>query len=488
MKSRNTLKNERIFSQTQNMLAENSAARKDAENKAIAKSSQELMEGAFNSVGFAAHNSRMKANEVARQLSYPEKFTALALSECLGYVCDHALLLDEDAYAAMEPDYKAKMRDTILSFLENGDVNVNPENSVTKELLVAIGKNMPDPKQFLKEEDEKELINSKIISDPVINRDLLAMSGDVRRRVANRVSTDQAALAAQQSDLDYAAQKENDAAPLAPAAPDPAMAAVPAEDAPLADPDAAPAADAAQAPVANENPAPVAESMKLNVVHEKKVSGIIDTLALNEAMDMIKDGKQYDPKHALANAVRYVTCLEALDDSELVHIGTPGYNRILSKYGTAMNPGSRSDIPFSGVTDSPIGTAPVSGTAEGDIDLNAMPAADEKEKAARDQLNSIINSAFPAGMFDQNAGGLFKPYADWQKEHAHKPDLPDETQLREEASGIQEKEDLTGKYTDIHGKVYTEDELYEYFETQGFYGLTESDFEDLWHGWNFHKH
>src|SRR5574344_1083817 len=175
MKSRNTLKNERIFSQTQNMLAENSAARKDAENKAIAKSSQELMEGAFNSVGFAAHNSRMKANEVARQLSYPEKFTALALSECLGFVCDRALLLDEDAYAAMEPDYKAKMRDTILSFLENADVASNPTNAITNEVLVAIGKNMPKANQFLKEEDEKSLISDKIISDPVMNRDLLSM-------------------------------------------------------------------------------------------------------------------------------------------------------------------------------------------------------------------------------------------------------------------------------------------------------------------------
>jgi hypothetical protein len=496
MKSKQTIKNERIFSQTQDMLAKTKENHEQLIESQRNKSSKALMESAYATAGLAARNSRLHTEERVRRLGYPEHFTQLALSEALGYACDKALLLDADEYAKLEPDYKNKMRSTIRSFLENGDINVDPKAKVTQDLLVEIGKCMPDAKQFLKEDDEKEIVNDKVISNPVINRELDALAGDIRRRVANRIQQDQVALAVQQDDIENAKDKEAQAAPLVPAPiPDATTGLDPMADAPVADPDSIQPTDVPSADVPAEQPAPV-KTESLNIAREKRTRGVLDTLALNEGMDMVKNGQAYNADHALANAIRYVTCLEALDSSELVFIGTPGYNRILSKYGASMNPGSRTDIPFADVKSDPIGTVPAVASKDGTPDdlaahddlMNSLPATDDAEKSTRSELSDIIKSAFPKGMMVQTDSGLFKPYSEWESEH-HIAKPVDVKAAADSQPVVQESvEDLTGKYTDIHGKAYTEDELYEYFETQGFYGLNENDFDDLWHSWGFKKH
>jgi hypothetical protein len=103
-------------------------------------------------------------------------------------------------------------------------------------------------------------------------------------------------------------------------------------------PAAAPQQSAAVPQTANRNTAVEISpdgTVKVNIVRERFYrehprQGILESLALNEALDVVKSGKQYDGDLALAKAIAHLTVLEAFNVSGLMPISELDYKRMLN--------------------------------------------------------------------------------------------------------------------------------------------------------------
>jgi hypothetical protein len=76
-------------------------------------------------------------------------------------------------------------------------------------------------------------------------------------------------------------------------------------------------------------------TVKVNIVRERFFrehprQKVLESLALNEALDMVKSGKQYNGDLALANAIAHLTVLEAFNATGLIPISELDYARMLS--------------------------------------------------------------------------------------------------------------------------------------------------------------
>ncbi len=530
MRSNIDKKNARMTFQSGEYMAKRAKALKDEDAKKDADKREQLMESAALSIGTGIHNSRVRQQEAQRALQYTDHFAALALTEALSRVAEKALLLDEDLYSAYEPEYKEKIKATIRGFVENADISADSVSPAIAALYEEIVKNVPPADLHLTEADENAIINDRILSNKNIDSKLNAMQGDVSSRVARIVENEQAKLADEGAAVEQPMPEsipQDGMEGEAPQGIDPNMAP---EDAPLADPEmqqAAPAENVGavpqnlagptatvqispdgtvnvQAPVQQQAPIeeplpnecaaeqPVQEAFRF--VKTQKKQGIVETLAINEAAKMMSNGIQYNSEHALANAIRYITILETLDASGVVEIGKEGYNRILAKSGVDMSPKSRIDLPGSNIVDKPVATVetpavqPGFGFGDKPTELGKLPADSEKDVKIKSEISDIVKSAFPAGYeYTSVDSRVFKPFADWKKDHPDSfgsmADIPENREVNE---------DLHGKWTNsqpnMKGKVFTEESLRAYFETQGFYDLTEDAFESLWRSWNFKKH
>lgn len=526
MRSNTDKRNARMAFQSGEYMANRRNAMREDEEKAAKAKRDSLMESAALSYGTGIHNSRVRQQEAQRSLQYADHFATVALTEALSQVAEGALLLDEEAYARYEPDYKEKIRSTIRGFLENADIsseNINPALSALYERIVA---NMPPADLHLTEADEHAIVSDRILSNKNIESKLGAMQGDVSARVARIVENEQAKLGDEGAAVDQnsAAASPDEMAPApegmpegmpedpnAGAMPDPEMqGAAPAENVgavpqnlagPTATVQISPDGTVnVQAPVQQDPAAacpmpeeqPVQEALRF--VKTPKKQGIVETLAINEATKMMSSGIEYSSEHAIANAIRYITVLETLDASGIVEIGKDGYDRILAKSGVDMSPKSRIDLPGSDIVDSPVATVEKPAADQGfgcvskPTELGKLPADSEKDVKVKNDIGGILKSAFPEGYeYVSTDSKVFKPFAEWKKSHpeslGNMADIPD---------GREVNEDLRGKWTstqpNLKGKVFTEAALREYFERQGFYDLSEDAFESLWRSWNFKKH
>lgn len=70
-----------------------------------------------------------------------------------------------------------------------------------------------------------------------------------------------------------------------------------------------------------------------SLVRETQRSGLIESLAVNEAMNMISQGKEYDSDLCLAKALTYVTVLEALDEMGIMPVCDNDYCKVISAAG-----------------------------------------------------------------------------------------------------------------------------------------------------------
>jgi hypothetical protein len=76
-------------------------------------------------------------------------------------------------------------------------------------------------------------------------------------------------------------------------------------------------------------------TVKINIVRERFYrevprQGILESLALNEAQEMIKEGKKYNGDLALANALVQLTILETFNATGLMPISEMDYNKMLN--------------------------------------------------------------------------------------------------------------------------------------------------------------
>ncbi len=474
MRSKIDQKDARILFQNADMLKEHDAKIAEEANASLKKDNELMTESAYIGIGSSIHNKRVKTQAAERALNYAEHFATVALTEALSECVEKALLLNTDEYAKLNPNYKDEIKATVRNFLESADINENVNTKVMTSLFEAIKSETPPADLYLTEEEEQEIVSSHIMNNATIERNLEALKRDVCSRVANIVTKDQEALKSQEDDLSFADEKELTAAPMVPVQPEP----LPGEEE-FADPDAIPEGEKGQP---EELPAAPVQQESLKIVKENTKRGIVETLAINEANRMLSEGLEYNKTLALANAIKYITILETLDASGIVSIGQQGYNRILSASGVNLNPVPRVNMPGAAITDQPLATVPEAKPVEQPKEVE-LPNESPKESDIRSKISDIVRSSMPSELAAVEDEKVFEPFAKWKQENANKFGKP--------LVDIPEKglnENLRGKYTDRTGtKVYTEAQLREYFENQGF-DLNYVDFDGLCESWHFKLH
>ena len=474
MRSKIDQKDARILFQNADMLQKHEANLAEEANLSLQKDKELMTESAYIGIGSSIHNKRVKTQAAERAINYAEHFATIALTEALSECVEKALLLNTDEYAKLNPNYKDEIRTTVRSFLENADINENVNTPVMTSLFEAIKSETPPADLYLTEEEEQEIVSNHIMNNATIERNLEALKRDVCSRVANIVTKDQEALKNQEDDLSFADEKELTAAPMVPVQPE----EVPGEEQ-FADPDAAPEAGMEQPAPAPEE-APVQQE-SLRIVKENTKRGIVETLAINEASKMLSEGLEYNKTLALANTIKYITILETLDASGIVTIGQQGYNRILSASGVNLNPVPRVNMPGAAITDQPVATVPEVKPVEEPKPVE-IPEESKKEADIRSKISDIVRGSMPSEFSIGVEDKVFEPFEKWKQENS---------KFGKQLVDIPEKglnENLHGKYTDRTGtKVYTEAQLREYFENQGF-DLNYVDFDILAESWHFKLH
>jgi hypothetical protein len=407
-------KNKRLEQQGDDFLKEH--YRKLAEERAAKenKLNEEVLSNARFSQGSIFSRNKQRVQAMQEQIAYHDRASKAALTSVLTSIVEKALLVDEGEYATLNPTYKTEIKETVLSFLENADINGNITDKRTLSIMEHISKTIPDVKTgvYLKEEEIVDLISR--ITPAEINQNINSLVGDVKNRVTNIVSEEQKELTDVQKEVDeiVAANEagkaervppmpeqpmvdENgqpidpsqlppeagaegqpempvgeDGQPLPPEAGmegqpmvdengqpiDPSQlppeAGQPGMEDPYADDEylqyqqgqATPGFTAGGQPVqsvevpqtANKNTAvEVAPdgTVKINIVREKFYrevprQGILESFTLNEAMDMIKEGKPYNGDLALANALTYITVLETFNATGLLSITKRDYAKL----------------------------------------------------------------------------------------------------------------------------------------------------------------
>lgn len=452
----------RLEFQAANMLEQSNDKVTLAEQAKTLNEAKELSDAIYTSNGAYVYNKRMKALEQDRTFSYKNNFIVKALTEALSSCANNALLLNAEEYEKINPNYKAEIKETIHSFLENAKIDpskakINPDLLAIYEEIV---KEVPPADLYLTEEDEEKVIYDNIMSNSTVNNKLDNICRDVRARVANIVTKDQEALVAEQDDLDYIANKEAQVAPIVPVQPEPVV------DAPLADPED-PSTDVVQQPETQPiNNMPIQQTIteSANIIRKKsKKHGIVETIAMNEATQMLAEGKAYDKTLAIANTVKFITVLETLDASGAVEIGPAGYNNILAASGAEVK----------------LPTAKINGDKLEEVESPKFGINTETtgENKTNSKISDILHKSFDNDLIMATNSNIFKP-------ELH---IPVKSKVSNPALDVVNKTaDVKGKYTSMKGEVYTEQALREFFENQGF-DLNYVDFDTLAYNWHFKK-
>lgn len=468
MRSQLDKKTSRLQFQAAEMLENRSKALQEEEDAKIKNDKKVVLESAFQNIGSHIHNTRVARQSAERALAYEANFTTNALAEALTVLVENSLLLNVEEYAKLNPNYRAEIKDTISAFLESDSVNQNITNKDTLVICEEIKKNVPPANLYLTEEQEFNITNNEIMSSANVERSLDSLSRDVRARVASIVAKDQEALAARQDDIDYAEEKEAEVAPTAVVDPQ-------TDEMPLADPEAI---DAEQ-PVAQPNPeqAPITESKKptFRIGKNAAKTGIVETLTINEANKMLSEGKEYNSTLALANAIKYITILEAIDAADIVSIGTNGYNRILSASGAKMNPVSKVNIPGANIVDTPFATLPKSDEAGENkfVSTNVDLPEDKKESDIRSKIADMVNTQTPSEFYIGSKNNVYEPFKKWSTTNTENTNIVD-TPITEQM------------YKTCYGEMLTEAQVRERFEREGF-DLDFIDFDTLCYDWQIVK-
>ena len=476
MRSRSDIKRANFDFSVRDMLSNRDKSLTEEQENKLKKEREDLVNETYKSYGSYLYNKHQKEKLLERKMGYMDHFVEVAISEALSYVANNALLLDKDEYAKLNENYESEIKDLIKGFVENNEIGETFKNKAILDLYEAIQKDIPSAELYLNEDQEHKYVNDIILSTPKIKNGLDTMARDVRARVANIVSKDQEALTKETDDLDFINQKELMKAPVVPVPQEPVDQGV----APLADPEDE--NNIPQEPVQEPAPEETVQQESFMIKRKNNYVGIVEALALNEAKSMIQEGKEYNNTLALANAIKYITVFETLDESEVVHFGPDQYNRIVSATGKDMNPVAKTDLPGEQLVKAPVAVE----TEEEEmvdvpekielLDKTKKEEKIDKEIESLPGMDELRDPVFGNIKVTSAIDPLFKPLADWQKEHGGNTEVVD----------IPEQ-DLHGKYTNHRGDVYTESQLREYFEREGF-DLDRVDFDLLYPSYNFVKH
>ncbi len=341
------------------------------------KKNEEILNNArfSNSSIYSKNKQRQKA--VREYLEYNSRANNAVMADALSRIVENSLLIDAEEYAKLNPDYKKTIKETVLSFLENADLNARVTNKHTLALMENLTKRIPDAKTgvYLKEDEIVELVKKDTSEE--IESSIETLSGNVKEKVANLVSDEQSEAAEIQNTVDelvavseaaregrksgilneededseleeleseeeVAVDSEESLEDSELESEEPELEELESEEEILSDDekdyletdnghtfDGAPL----NSPKTSIKVSPQGEIsidvFKEEFFREVPKKGILESLAFNEAMEMIKEGKPYNADLALANALTYVTILETFNTAGLLTIDKEDYKKLI---------------------------------------------------------------------------------------------------------------------------------------------------------------
>lgn len=391
------LKNGKLYDGIAKNDANQISAEEQIKKNIKSKELLEEMDAMSKVFGHNIYTNNTKAKVAANEYLFREEFTKRVLSNILVKLIDESLLLDTTQYSQLNPNYKTEIKSRVDKLLESDNINLDIKNKNTKIIMGAINAEMPVNYDVysLKEDADITDISNKLMSQSDVNKALSELNVDVREKVADIIIKDTTNSA---NDDAFNQELNNTIDAINSTHEDPLQSA-------------------------QEQPIPVENS----IVEEVYCKGVIESITLNEAKIMIESTGTYNSDLALANALKFVTILEAFNACDLMNINNDTYNAIINKSTVKQMP--------------TISTYMVNSTP---IVENAKPINE----------NSLPDN--------------FKSFAQWYNEKKSSGEIKTEII----------NEDLTGKYTDKNGKVYTEYQLKEWLEINGGYNFYYDNFAE----------
>lgn len=361
--------NKRIEDQIERSISERMSSIHEEEKSRQEQLQETLMNNAKFSTG-SAYMRRKQRQEKARQLvEYNNAASSAVLTDIISNIVNESLLLEQDEFEVINPNYKETIRETVKGFIENANLNDEIQEKRTVRIIEHVMMNLPIPETgiYLKEEDIIDMVNDNSSKD--IDKDISSLTGDVKKRVANIVSREQGETEKIQKEIDdivelSEAAKAKKAAKKAkkdekkeektakegsekdeklekedPKVKEEVTEEV-SEDPDYEDDDLldlddddSGKTDARRSRKKTEihmaNDGSVKFIIREQFVRETPKKGLIESLALNEAMEMIQEGKEYNGDLALANALMVVTILETFNITGLLTVTNDDYARII---------------------------------------------------------------------------------------------------------------------------------------------------------------
>lgn len=334
--------------------------------------------------------SKNRVNKLNEEIQYNENASLVGMTEMIANVVENALLLDEEEYSAINPEYKEQMRDTIFGLLKEAEINDVITNKDTLAIMEYVARKTPTAREGVNL-TEDELSNYIVANRPEnIDESIRNLSRSVSGKVAQLMEKEQAKVDKINSDVKKAkAPKENkekedkltvedilaalDAGELVEDDVDEMLANGEIsqevydevvetvngqeEEIPMEEPveEEAPVEE-----MPNDNEEMPEEGMEMggnpkkqiqlspdgtisvnifesDLIRETPRCGLLESLAVNEAQNMLARGEEYNPDLALANTVMYVTITETMNEMGLLNVDDQAYSHIISAAGGNIN-------------------------------------------------------------------------------------------------------------------------------------------------------
>ena len=358
----------------------------EAKEREIKERRNALMENASRGISDITYKNKVRQKNLVESITYLEKTSKVALIEAISLLAEKSLLLDEYTYSRLNPTFSEDIHATVENILENVESFdiTNESFSVIMDKIAKLipaqtinedGKisNIPlDYAISLTEARVKEMESSE---DAELNDQIDKLTGNIKKKVAKIVNDDRKKLQKVEEEYTDTTGEPNPNEPvpaegeMPPEGQEGGEEMPPEEGAP-AEGEMPPEEQAGGEEMPPEEGAPAEEemggeemppeegapgtdpnafgapkkqvqmlpdgTMNINVfehspafVREAKPCGILETLAVNEAKDLISEGKEYSSDLAIANALTYLTILETLNVTGIVPLTDVDYKKII---------------------------------------------------------------------------------------------------------------------------------------------------------------
>lgn len=301
-------------------------------------------------LGYASTFTRAKnrVNNLKEEIEYTNNALTVAMTETITKVVLESLLVDHDEYSKLNEDYVDDIRDIVRNLLENADINENITDTRTLTIMENISSMLPDAKtgKYLSEDRISSIVNNN--KNINVLEAIKSLSGNISSRVAALVEKEQQRINEIEEEMEKtnATKKDKDNKNEKPKDVEDNYEEDNYDDETdlyveddyddeeeLDDDDNdieiqdLPKRPEVKLEITPEGGAKI--QIKEMLIRETPRSGLLETLAVNEAQNMLNEGKEYNSDLCIANALTYITITEAMSEMGLLKVTENEYSKII---------------------------------------------------------------------------------------------------------------------------------------------------------------